>query len=65
VQAKYSILDRALEAELLPLCQQNGIMVQVYSPLEQGLLTGTIAEIMFPAARGLTRSGSSGKICCG
>ena len=26
IQAKYSILDRALEAELLPLCQQNGII---------------------------------------
>ncbi|MGS4540066.1 aldo/keto reductase [Klebsiella oxytoca] len=48
VQAKYSILDRALEAELLPLCQQNGIVVQVYSPLEQGLLTGTIGRDYVP-----------------
>lgn len=48
MQAKYSILDRALEAELLPLCQQNGIVVQVYSPLEQGLLTGTIGRDYVP-----------------
>lgn len=48
IQAKYSILDRALEGELLPLCQQNGIIVQVYSPLEQGLLTGTIGRDYVP-----------------
>lgn len=64
VQAKYSILDRALEAELLPLCQQNGIVVQVYSPLEQGCCPVLSHGIMFPAARGPTKSGSSGKICC-
>ncbi|QWT18086.1 aldo/keto reductase [Collinsella sp. zg1085] len=44
VQGKYSILDRAVEDELLPLCQQNNIVMQAYSPLEQGLLTGTIAR---------------------
>lgn len=48
VQAKYSILDRALESELLPLCQEHGIVVQVYSPLEQGLLTGTITRNYVP-----------------
>ena len=64
IRAKYSILDRALEGELLPLCRQNGIIVQVYSPLEQGLLTGTIGRDYVPGAR-LTKSGSSGKICCG
>lgn len=48
VQAKYSILDRSLETELLPLCRQHGIVVQVYSPLEQGLLTGTITRDYIP-----------------
>lgn len=48
MQAKYSILDRALETELLPLCQRHGIVVQVYSPLEQGLLTGTITRDYVP-----------------
>lgn len=42
VQGKYSVLDRAVEEELLPLCRENGITMQAYSPLEQGLLTGTI-----------------------
>ncbi|PWC19671.1 aldo/keto reductase [Brenneria corticis] len=48
VQAKYSLLDRQLEHDLLPLCQQHGIVLQVYSPLEQGLLTGTIARDYIP-----------------
>lgn len=48
IQARYSILDRALEDELLPLCRQHHIIVQVYSPLEQGLLTGTITRDYVP-----------------
>ncbi len=27
-EAKYSILDRALETELLPLCREHGIVVR-------------------------------------
>ena len=37
-----------MESELLPLCRDNGIVVQVYSPLEQGLLTGTITRDYVP-----------------
>lgn len=44
VQGKYSVLDRAVEDELIPLCSEHGITMQAYSPLEQGLLTGTIAK---------------------
>lgn len=65
IQAKYSILDRALETELLPLCREHGIVVQVYSPLEQGLLTGTITRDYVPAGRARINSGSSVRICCG
>ena len=42
VQAKYSVLDRAVEDELLPLCRENGIVLQAYSPLEMGLLSGAL-----------------------
>lgn len=42
VQAKYSILDRAVERELLPICKANGITLQAYSPLEMGLLSGAL-----------------------
>ena len=34
--------------ERLPLCRDDGIVVQVYSPLEQGLLTGTITRDYVP-----------------
>jgi methylglyoxal reductase len=41
-QPRYSMLDRAIEAELLPYCRRRRIAVLAYSPLEQGLLTGAI-----------------------
>lgn len=40
VQGKYSILDREVEKEILPICQEKKITFQAYSPLEQGLLSG-------------------------
>lgn len=48
IQAKYSILDRAIEDDLLPLCQEHEIVLQAYSPLEQGLLTGAITKDYIP-----------------
>ena len=39
-QPRYSILDRRIEADLLPACDAHGVATLVYSPLEQGLLTG-------------------------
>jgi methylglyoxal reductase len=56
VQEKYSILDRKVENEMLPLCKENGITLQAYSPLEQGLLTGTITKDYVPPA-GSARKG--------
>ncbi len=44
VQQKYSMLDRNVEEGLLPLCEEKGITLQAYSPLEQGLLTGRIGR---------------------
>ncbi len=40
MQEKYSILDRAVEAKLLPICNGHKITLQAYAPLEKGLLTG-------------------------
>jgi len=42
VQGKYSVLDRSVEEDLLPICRENRIVLQAYSPLEQGLLSGTL-----------------------
>lgn len=41
-QPKYSLLAREIEADVLPFCRQHNIGVIVYSPLEQGLLTGRV-----------------------
>jgi len=39
-QQPYSILDRGIEREVLPACQQYGMGVLAWSPLAKGLLTG-------------------------
>ena len=39
-QPQYSMLHRAPEAEVLPLCAREGIGQIVWSPLAQGILTG-------------------------
>ncbi len=40
VQNRYSLLDRSLEDEVVPACEQFGLGVLPYFPLEYGLLTG-------------------------
>ncbi len=39
-QVRYNLLQRDIEAEILPYCRERGITVIAYSPLAQGLLTG-------------------------
>jgi aryl-alcohol dehydrogenase-like predicted oxidoreductase len=39
-QNRYSLLDRAVERDLVPECERLGIGVVPYFPLESGLLTG-------------------------
>jgi aryl-alcohol dehydrogenase-like predicted oxidoreductase len=39
-QPQYSALWREPEAEIIPLCERNGISQIVWSPLAQGVLTG-------------------------
>jgi aryl-alcohol dehydrogenase-like predicted oxidoreductase len=40
LQPPYNALNRAIEAELLPLCGEQGIGVITYNPLAGGMLTG-------------------------
>jgi aryl-alcohol dehydrogenase-like predicted oxidoreductase len=40
LQPPYSLINDAVEREILPFCEQNGIGVIVYSPMGSGLLTG-------------------------
>jgi len=48
-QPKYSLVARESEHDVLPFCRKNNVGVIVYSPLEQGLLTGKV-----PAERTFT-----------
>ena len=41
-QEHYNMLDRALDGEYLPYCRRHSIAVLAYSPLANGLLTGTV-----------------------
>jgi voltage-dependent potassium channel beta subunit len=39
-QPQYSLLRRKIEAEVLPVCEREGLSQIVYSPLGQGVLSG-------------------------
>jgi aryl-alcohol dehydrogenase-like predicted oxidoreductase len=43
-QPPYSILDRGIETEVLPVAQRYGMGTMVWSPLAQGLLTGRVRK---------------------
>lgn len=42
LQPPYSLVERNIEAEILPYCEQNNIGVIAYSPMGAGLLTGAM-----------------------
>lgn len=50
VQAQYNMLDREVEKELLPICKEQDIILQAYSPLAMGLLSGTLPHGYKPVA---------------
>ena len=59
-QMVYSLLARAIEYEILPLCVEKGVGILTYSPLAQGLLSGKyMTADDFPAGRARTRHFSS------
>ena len=39
-QNEYSLLNRALEADVVPACERHGLGILPYFPLARGLLTG-------------------------
>jgi aryl-alcohol dehydrogenase-like predicted oxidoreductase len=43
-QPPYSMLNRAVEAAILPFCEQNDIGVINYAPMHSGLLTGAMTK---------------------
>lgn len=44
LQSEYSLWERGIEAEILPLCQDLGIGFVPYSPLGRGFLTGQFSK---------------------
>eukprot|EP01116_Phalansterium_solitarium_P008414 TRINITY_DN2231_c0_g1_i1.p1 TRINITY_DN2231_c0_g1~~TRINITY_DN2231_c0_g1_i1.p1 ORF type:complete len:385 (+),score=143.32 TRINITY_DN2231_c0_g1_i1:214-1368(+) len=55
-QVSYSLISRAIEDELVPLCMRHRVSILAWSPLQQGLLAGkfrTADDV--PAARQRTR----------
>jgi aryl-alcohol dehydrogenase-like predicted oxidoreductase len=49
LQPPYSLIQRKIEKEILPTCQELGVGVIVYSPMERGLLTGSVPpDRVFP-----------------
>lgn len=49
-QPQYSMVYRAPEAEVIPLCAENGISQIVWSPLAQGVLSGKYGKGVKPPA---------------
>ena len=50
VQSGYSLLDRSAEAEVLPLCADQGLGFSPFSPLSGGWLTGKYRRDQAPPA---------------
>jgi aryl-alcohol dehydrogenase (NADP+) len=48
VQPRYNLLHRDIEAELLPLCLDQGVGVIVYNPLAGGFLSGKYQSLEAP-----------------
>ena len=44
IEPPYSLLDRSIEREILPHCEDHGIGVIAYSPMASGLLTGRMSR---------------------
>lgn len=44
LQPPYSMINRSIEAEILPFCEKHGIGVINYSPMQSGLLTGAMSK---------------------
>jgi aryl-alcohol dehydrogenase-like predicted oxidoreductase len=39
-QPRYNMIQRQIEAEIIPLCEREGVGQVIFSPLAQGVLTG-------------------------
>jgi aryl-alcohol dehydrogenase-like predicted oxidoreductase len=59
-QPRYNLLFRAIEDEIVPLCQTHGVGIIAYNPLAGGMLTGRYRqrrEVQEDTRFGLARAG--------
>lgn len=56
LQSEYSMLERVMEHDILPLCEELGIAFVPWGPLCRGMLTGRFNEDYIPEA-GFRRAG--------
>src|SRR5260370_19904738 len=62
VQPRYNLLHRDIEAELLPLCRDQGIGVIAYNPLAGGFLSRTYRNLEELPARTRLTLGKTGEL---
>jgi 1-deoxyxylulose-5-phosphate synthase len=62
VQPRYNLLYRDIEAELLPLCREQGLGVIAYNPLAGGFLTGRYQSLEKPVEGTRFTLGKTGEL---
>jgi aryl-alcohol dehydrogenase-like predicted oxidoreductase len=62
VQPRYNLLHRDIEAELLPLCRDQGVGVIAYNPLAGGFLTGKYLALETPPEKTRFSLGKTGEL---
>lgn len=60
LQVEYSLLQRTIEGELVPLAQDTGMGIVPWCPLKSGLLSGRYARDE-PAAAATKRAAAFGR----
>ncbi|MHC4469952.1 MAG: aldo/keto reductase family protein [Planctomycetota bacterium] len=60
-QPAYSLLERNIEAEVIPVSVEEGLGQVVFSPLAQGVLTGKYGEGDIPKGTRASRKGPAGQ----
>ena len=53
-QPRYNMIDRHIETEIIPTCEQYGMGLTVWSPLAQGILSGKYNDAVPEKSRGAT-----------
>jgi aryl-alcohol dehydrogenase-like predicted oxidoreductase len=62
IQPRYNLLHREIEAELLPLCRDQGVGVIAYNPLAGGFLSGKYRSLEVPTPGTRFSLGKTGEL---